>query len=373
MTQKIKLSKDAKDTIKVLAKKAEMSTGDLDDLMKVIIHEQTELGVPEDQLSDRVERRMQATLKKKLKKGGKTVTVVGSILGKSRAIDRAKKHHNIASKYIEKFGESVALDDGYINKAGEHLYKDDKYKAGKVIPDHDWEADGYGVIEIPVKDSDDDIRFADIKLRGDVALAGMVFIEKDENGRDKKIEYPALPQFQECEMDVFVVSKTDDNKFRVTLSKEPKVLGEGYIDLEKIIDFVKTAYPERVLKTLKGIEKFHIEAQKDSVWNPWVLVNGDVVSVSTNDKGWVVNINDKSLKAESDDDDVNDLGIFFNDTMPIDLSEIAANGYFLVSPYERKDNEGMGLGGLGYWVFPWDRAQNKNVTEAPDVGNDTWG
>lgn len=74
--KEIIISKKAKENIKILAKRAKMSSADLDNLMAAIIHEQTELGVPEDQLPDRVGRRMQASLKKQLKTHKRTNTEI---------------------------------------------------------------------------------------------------------------------------------------------------------------------------------------------------------------------------------------------------------------------------------------------------------
>ena len=372
MTEKIEISDKVKENIKVLAKRAGMSTDDLDNLMKTIVHEQKELGVPSDQLSDRVGRRMQATLKKKLKSSGRTTKVVGTILGKSFAIDRAKKHHNAAIEFIKKNGK-VALEAGYINKKGQHLYKNDKYKAGKVVPEHEWESDSYAVVNIPDKDGNDDMRFADIKLKGKVALAGMAVDGVNDKGEEIVIEYPLLPQFQLVEMDVYVVSKKDENKFRLTLTKDPVLQEEGYVDFEPLIDPIKNAYPDRMLKSLTSIEDFYdahvnTEDSDDRIWNPWLMVKGDVVSVSTNDYGWVVNISDDDMMEE----DETDIGIFFNDSIDIDLTDSAMQGFFMVRPYTHKDTGEMRLAGMSYWVPEMDRAKKGNVEETPEA-DDTWG
>ena len=69
MTNEVKIvfSEDVKENIKKLAEIADMSKTDLDNLLVKIIHKQKELGVPDEILNDRVERRMQADLKKLLR------------------------------------------------------------------------------------------------------------------------------------------------------------------------------------------------------------------------------------------------------------------------------------------------------------------
>ena len=328
--------------IEDLAEKVGLNSDDLNKLYKVIEAEQRDLGVPEEKLADRIPRRMRAHLRGKLsKKSANTEEKVGTILWKFRAIDRAKKHIDAAKKFEEKYGRDRAIQNKYMNEKGKYLYVDDKFKKGEEIPAHDYEADAFGLVLEGEKEV-----LRKMRLKGEAATK-------------------PIPLMKPCKMDAYVSKKgTEDELLTVY---------DEYIDFTEALPLIKEKYPKNVLMTLKDVEAFHIEAQRENTWNPWCIVNGDLTGIHVFEdedepdkemNAWVVNIDDTSLRAESGEDD--SLGIFFPDTIEADINISAADCYFIVGPYEHKE-KGMRLNGLGYWVDEYDRAKREKITGTPSA------
>ncbi|NMC59074.1 MAG: hypothetical protein GYA51_06790 [Candidatus Methanofastidiosa archaeon] len=364
---------DVKKTINVLSKKANMSNEDLNKIYEEIKYDLLERGVPDDdRLEERILGAIQARLKKRFIGLTNLVSVQGSVFGRSNAMDRAIVHHKITEAYIEKYGEEKAREDGYINKEGNHLYVINKNEptveingkkrnrivfenqVGKVIPEHDWEADGYGIINYKQKNNDD-IRFAEFKLRGEAAVK-------------------PLPLFRECDMNVFIRNKKDKTKFAVTLSSVPVTTDEGkerYIDFDTLVPFIERAYPDRVVKELINVYQVAEELIEDNIWNPWLLIRGNIINVSSTQNDWIaVNLDDTSLSLERDADDVEDIFVLIPGNMDVDFRRDALGAYFFVNPSIR--NGKLTLFGLGYWVEHFDRAKRENVSEEPDT-QAPWG
>ena len=366
---------DIKNTIKNLAKKANMSTDDLNKIHEEIKHDLLERGAPDDdKLEDRILGKMQGRLKKRFVSTARLAPVEGIIFGRSNAIDRAVIHHKITEKYIEEYGEDAAKDDGYLNDKGEHLYvlNEDEPKVeingrkkgrmvfdnqeGKVIPEHDWEADGYGIMNYKgAKGEDkDDVRFTDFKLRGDTAVE-------------------PIPMMKESTMNIFMKKKNDKTRFEATLSNVPiPTTGEYIKDFDNFVNFIKKAYPDRVVGQLKNIRKVAEDLAEDNVWNPWLLVQGNIVDVIPTQKGGIsLRLDDISLTCESDEDDIETIFVVFPRDSELDLQNDAQGAYFLVNPSITQDGDLL-LFGLGYWVEEFERADKENVEETPDV-QDPWG
>lgn len=361
---------DVKSTIKNLADKANMSPEDLNKIHAEIKHDLLERGAPDDKkLEGRVLNKMQARLKKRFVGAANMVDVEGSLFGRSNAQDRAIIHHKITEAYIEEYGEEKALEDGYINTKGEHLYvinKDeptveingrDKSRTvfdnqvGKIIPKNDWEADGYGIINYKIKGKKDDVRFTEFKLKGKAATE-------------------PLPLYKECNMNVFIRNKKDKTKFAVSLSTIPEAISEKYIVFDELVPFIKAAYPDRVIESLANVYKVTEELKEDNIWNPWLLVQGTIVKVSSTQSDRVaINIDDASLRYDSDED-VEAIFVLLPGDMELDFQTDAEGAYFMVNPTIR-DGE-LTLFGLGYWVEPFERAQKESVTDEPDT-QEPWG
>jgi hypothetical protein len=364
---------DVKKTIKVLAKKANMSSEDLNKIHAEIKHDFLERGAPDDdKLEARILGAMQARLKKRFVGAANLVSVQGSIFGRSNPIDRAVIHHKITEAYIEKYGEDQAKEDGYIDEEGNHLYVINKNEPkieingrkrsrtvfdnqeGKKIPKNDWEADGYGILNYRQKDKDD-VRFTEFKFKGEAATE-------------------PLPLFREADMDVFIKNKKDKTKFAVTLSTIPTVTEDGkekYIDFDALVPFVEAAHPGRVIKELTNVYQVAEDLKEDNIWNPWLLIKGNIIKVTSTQKDWIaVNLDDTSLRLEEDDDDVEDIFVLLSEDMEIDFRKDAQGAYFFVNPSIR-DGE-LTLFGLGYWVEHFERAKKENVEEESDT-QDPWG
>jgi hypothetical protein len=360
---------DAKSTIKNLADKAKMSPEDLNKIHAEIKHDLLERGAPDDdKLEGRILNKMQARLKKRFVGAANMVDVTGSLFGRSNAQDRAILHHKITEAYIEKYGEEQALEDGYLDKKGNHLYvvnKDEPEveingrkrsrtvfdnQVGQIIPENDWEADGYGIINYVVKGGKDDVRFADFKLRQEAAIE-------------------PLPLFKECDMNVFIRNKKDKTKFAISMSTIPVVTEEKYIQFERVVPFVKAAYPDRVIEELKNVYKVTEDLKDDKIWNPWLLVKGTIIKVGQTKTGRIsLNINDSSLIYDGDED-VEAIFVLLPGDMELDFVK-EAEGYFFVNPTIRDGD--LTLFGLGYWVENFERAQKSDVKIEPNT-QAPWG
>jgi hypothetical protein len=349
-----KIIEQGKATIEVLAKKADMPKEELNKLYQKIELELKEQG--KKVTEERVLGRMQKFLKRKLVGTSNLVTLPGFLMGRTTAMDRAKKHIKLAKDYIEKYDEATAIQDGYLNEKGEYLYVDDRYKKGKPVPEHDFEADGYGIIAKQIKvDGEDalDMRYADIKLRGEAAIEPIEF-------------------FKESMMRLYPVECTDENRYKFSMSSLPKDVDKDYINKfeDKIVPLIKAAYPSRVVKSLSNAEKMFKIQEDENVWNPWLLISGDVFKINISDKGWnIVSIDDLSLGVEESDDKIASLAVLFNPQTVMDLNVDADDAHFLVGPSRNKEDGKVGYFGLGYYVDEFGRAKNDNATEVPDVTN----
>jgi hypothetical protein len=382
--------KKIREIINGLAKRANMKEEDLKKLYKKFEYEEKSYGCPDDELEEAVLVDMEAFLRKKFLVGGNTVAVTGTIFGRSNAIDRAKNLHEKAEKYIEAEGTGKAIEDGYakyvpdlpekteenkgelkkiheyISEHGEdkameddilpkklvHLYTSDQFndkynRTGTPIPEFDWQADGFGVVNYQQKEGVDDIRFADIKFKG-VAATG------------------PLPLFKEVSMKAFVTDKKNEKKYRFTVSRAPELIDDEYDNFREMMPLIKKAYPNRVL-SFAEVEDFFEDAE--SKFNLWCLVQGVITGVSGTKKGGsIVDVHDM----EMDVSDGSSERIIFARESELDLTE-GAQGYFFVNP--SRDNEGrMSFFGLGYWVPSYKRVHKELISdeETPDVEKG-WG
>lgn len=348
--------KKIREIINGLAKRANMKEEDLKKLYKKFEYEEKSYGCPDDELEEAVLVDMEAFLRKKFLVGGNTVAVTGTIFGRSNAIDRAKNLHEKAEKYIEAEGKEKAIEEGFVkyNDKNEliHIYTsdtfNDKYnRTGKPIPEHDWQADGFGIINYQQKEGADDIRFADIKFKGKAATE-------------------PLPLFKEVSMKAFVTDKKNEKKYRFTVSQTPEQIEDEYLDFRQAIPYIKKAYPNRIL-SFAEVEDFYEDAE--STFNLWCLVQGVITGVSGTKKGGsIVDVHDM----EMDVSDGSSERIIFARESELDLTE-GAQGYFFVNP--SRDNEGrMSFFGLGYWVPSYKRVHKELISdeEIPDVEKG-WG
>jgi len=138
-----------------------------------------------------------------------------------------------------------------------------------------------------------------------------------------------------------------------------------------LVPFIERAYPDRVVKELINVYQVAEELIEDNIWNPWLLIRGNIINVSSTQNDWIaVNLDDTSLSLERDADDVEDISVLIPSNMDVDFRRDALGAYFFVNPSIR--NGKLTLFGLGYWVEHFDRAKRENVSEEPDT-QAPWG
>jgi hypothetical protein len=346
-----------RETINGLAKRANMKEEDLQKLYARFEHEEKGYGCPDDELEEVVLEDMEGFLRKKFLVAGSQVPVTGAVFSRSNAMDQAKKLHEAAEKYIEAEGEEAAIEAGYAKKDDKgnliHIYPSDQFndrynRTGKTIPEHDWQADGTGVINYQQKEGEDDVRFAELRFKGNAATE-------------------PIQLFKELSMKAFVVDKKNENKYRFTISQVPELASDDkYIDFKEALPYIKKAYPGRIL-SFSEVEEFYDEAE--STFNLWCLVQGKIDEIGATQKGGtIVTVHDVDMDVNDGDSE----RIIFAKESDLDLT-VGARGYFFVNP--TRDSEGrMSYFGLGYWVPNYKRVDRERISgeETPDAEKG-WG
>jgi hypothetical protein len=340
-----------KDNIKKLAKKANMSSSDLEKLYEKTYKEYEKKGVEEDKLEETTFRRIQAFLSKRFAKiGGSGIDVEGFILGAQRPTNWAFINRRKVQNMVDKLKDPKdAVSQGLMDEDGNLLYVNDKFREGERIPEEDWSREAYGVITKKDKEGREEQKFAIITLRGMAA---------------KEV----TPLFRPLRLNIKVNDNTNANIIKVSTNIVPEVTSDEYVDLTKFVELIEKAYDDRII-SVKQVDTFAQKYQDDR--NAWAILEGDVSKFGYSQKGNPgVSITDTGLEVDDDIDEVDVRTIYFPKDTEFDFDEKGVAILFIVSTMIG-DNGDSVLMGLGHWTPPAMRVDKSNIKEV-DVKK-PWG
>ncbi|MDP3012958.1 MAG: hypothetical protein Q8M92_01860 [Candidatus Subteraquimicrobiales bacterium] len=347
---------DIKANIKVLAEKAKMTESELEKLYEQTKKDLIERGLPEDKLDSAILSRMSSLLKKKfVSVGAQGTKVRGMLMGRHSAKDWAEWNREKTLDKIKSLGEGDLVEAGCKNADGQLLYtRGGEFSIGKPIPEHDYSADGYGVITFD-KDGKLDTRFTNFKLKGEAAIAN-------------------YPLFTECDMFVRLIDGQDDKRFVVSMNSVPTNFDDDYVNFHEYANYIVAAEEKRIIE-LGDIERFAQTASEDSdeKYKNWAIVEGSVIKFGISAKGRPgVSIDDASLVIDNQED-VPSYTIWFPPETEFDFADDAIGVTFLVTTMISRDDGTPVLFGMGYWVDDYFRAAPVSPDgESPSVQN-SWG
>jgi hypothetical protein len=340
--------------IQALIEKAELELVDAQKLCAKCRATLEARSYPEEKMDDGILAMMSAALKKKfVVVGSQGVKVRGFIMGRQKEKDWAEWNREQTIQKIGSMSKEAAIQSGYMNVEGKLLYTSGgKYSIGKPIPEHDYQANGHGIVTFIDKNGKEDTRFANFVLKGQAAVA----------------DYPF---FTECDMMVKLLDGKDPTKYSLSMFNEPTNFEDNYVNFHESAEYVLDAYEDRIL-SLGEIETYaQMSAQDDKEkYNNWAIIEGSVIKFGVSQKGNVgVSIDDVSLALDSED--VPSYTIWFPPNTEFDFADDAIGVTFLVTTMVSDDGSVV-LFGLGYWVDDFFRVIKTESEEiVPDV-QQTW-
>lgn len=328
MSKKISL----RESVANLAKQVGISEDDLDKLYKTHEFEMKErLGgkeIDDATLEQMVLSRLSLALKKPLiSTGGSGEKAKMIPIGRGRVSDWAEGARTKADKYIQKAGRDRAVKDGYIDEAGNYLFVQPDYKKGKEVPEHEYQADGFGLIKL---ESSKDYKFAEIRFKDLAAIQ-------------------PLDWFTEYDIDAYVRENDDPNYAKITVSKTAVQSKSEYANFEDILEYIKknSEFSDRILDTVDEIDLFAMNHEGER--NAFAIVEGNVIDVAVTQKeSTAVSIDDLNMLV-SDTGGTNSATLWFNKEDQINFIEGSLGVKFIISTY-KKDDGSVSISGMGYWV-----------------------
>ena len=340
------------ETIKNLAKKANMTEQEVSKLFVIVKEEFRGRGVPEEKLDTLTEARVQTQLKKKFAVGAEGKKVSAMFIGKNNARDWAEFHRSKLEKIIgdNNLSKEQAVQKGYINAEGKYLYQNGNDK-GKVIPESSWQAKAYGIIDV-----DGDVRLTTFQLYGDPA-------EKQ------------LPLFKACKAVVKLREKAPEGEFVATMSVEPMEVEDKYVNFHDYAPFISKTRMNQIISPLSEIENFartmSESEEGDDRFANWAIVEGSIIKLVPSRYNSIgVVIDDISLNVDSSEDDVRSYTVWFDDDFDLDFVEDAIGVTFVVNTRIGQNDGKVKLNGMGYWVDEWFR---KQPSEEEASVQEPWG
>ena len=340
------------ETIKNLAKKANMSEQDVENLYIKTKAGFEGRGIPEDKIEGITFARMQTYLKKKFDTGASGQKVSAMFIGMNNQKDWAIFHREKIDKAIgeQNLSEQKTIELGYKNAEGKYLYQNGNNK-GKVIPDESWQAKAYGIIEVK-----EDARFTTFHLYDDAAKN-------------------PLPLCKPCKAVVNIRDSAPAGEYAVSMNASPTEASKDYVNWEIYAPLISKTQESRMISPLKAIDEFakrmSKSENKDDIFANWAIIKGNVVKfVPARNNSLGVIIDDDSLTLDNEEDEVKTYAIWFDESFDIDLTDDASDVTFVVNTRINRETGKLTLNGMGYWVDTWFRKQEIDAVPDPQQ---TWG
>lgn len=319
-----------KNSIKILAKKASVDEATVEKLFSNFCEDQRKRGVTDEaKIEQKALLRIQASLKKKLRGTSNIKYIPGFIMSRGRAYDNSRKQREEAIEYVREHGLEAAIEEGYANAGGEYLYVDYDWRKGKKIPEFDWRSSGLAMIEA----GEGEIVVAEVNYRNDAAIK-------------------PLELFKICDIPVYIREKGD--VYKITISNEPKDYRDEYVDYLSYEDKIKTAFPGKVVGSLKEVEDFYLEHSQE--YDPWCIFKGNISGITTTTKtqSTVLQLDDMSLSINNDGQDVESVPVILPKEIKVDCREDAVDVVIIGTP-ALNDDGSITVFGTGFWCDAFER------------------